>query len=157
VSYTDTKITGPLLHSTPASTQGLILIVGDDLSWGDALDTVCDFFDLAVEHVPSEVDVGVLLREFRPMAVIAEVDGRGQDGYHVMKVVANHDPSLPFMLLADDNPALHGAADAVKELTGLTNCRISTGLPPLAGLVDFLFQAGRRAGIGRMMPINHQV
>ena len=92
------------------SPQGLVMIVGDDLSWGPGLDAICDFFGLVVEHVPSELDVAFLLREFRPMAVIAEADGRGQDGFHVMGAVAEYDRTLPMMLLTGHDAALMGAA-----------------------------------------------
>lgn len=134
--------------------QGLVMIVGDDLSWGQGLDTICDFFGLAVEHVPSELDVAYLLREFRPMAVIAEVDGYGQDGFHVMGEVAAYDPDLPMMILTGRDPALMGAADAMREITGLTHLRVKEELPAIGEVIDFLFRAGRAAGVGRMMPIS---
>lgn len=133
--------------------QGLVMIVGDDLSWGQNLDLICDFFGLAVEHVSSDLDISILLREFRPMAVIAEVDGHGQDGFNVMMEVAKHDADLPMMLLTGPDAALAGAADAVQELTGMSTVTVVPELPHLAGIVDFLFRAGRAAGIGRMMPV----
>lgn len=137
--------------------QGMVMIVGDDLSWGQNLDLICDFFGIAVEHVPSELDVGHLLREFRPMAVIAEADGRGQDGFNVMLEVARHDPELPMMLLTGPDPALAGAADAMREVTGLTRLIAVPELPALGEVIDFLFRAGRSAGVGRMMPISQPV
>jgi ActR/RegA family two-component response regulator len=147
----------PTLFSTaatePVSAQGLVMIVGDDLSWGPRLDAICDFFSLAVEHVPSELDVAYLLREFRPMAIIAEVDGQGQDGFHVMQAVSAYDPDLPMMLLTGHDQALMGAADAIREIAGLTRLLIVAELPNMADTIDFLFRAGRVAGIGRMMPL----
>ncbi len=137
--------------------QGMVMIVGDDLSWGQNLDLICDFFGIAVEHVPSELDVGYLLREFRPMAVIAEADARGQDGFNVMLEVARHDPDLPMMLLTGQDPALLGAAEAMREVTGLTRLIAVPELPVLGDVIDFLFRAGRAAGIGRMMPVGQQV
>lgn len=136
------------------SALGLVMIVGDDLSWAPGLDSICDFFGLVVEHVPSELDVAFLLKEFRPMAVIAEVDGRGQDGFHVMSAVAEYDPTLPMMLLTGQDPALMGAADAIREITGLTRMLIADELPCIGEVVDFLFRAGRNAGMDRMMPIS---
>jgi DNA-binding NtrC family response regulator len=129
------------------------MIVGDDLSWSPALDVICDFFDLAVEHVHSDLDVAYLLAEYRPMAVIAEVDGNGQDGFHVMKTVSAYDPELPMMLLTGGDPVLAGAAEAVREITGLVNMTAERALPSIGELVDFLFRAGRAAGITRMMPV----
>lgn len=88
------------------------------------------------------------------MAVIAEVDGRGQDGFHVMSAVAEYDPTLPMMLLTGQDPALMGAADAIREITGLTRMLIADELPCIGEVVDFLFRAGRNAGMDRMMPIS---
>lgn len=139
--------------SRPAP-QGLVLIVSDNPSWGQGLDVICDFFGLALEQAPSELDVGFLLREFRPMAVIAEADGQGQDGFHVMRAVAEHDASLPMLLLTGGEPGLAGAAEAMQEITGLSNLRVAAALPSIAETIDFLFRAGRRAGIGRMMPVS---
>ena len=42
----------------------------------------------------------------------------------------------------------------MREITGLTSLRIEEGLPLMAEMVDFLFRAGRAAGIDRMMPIS---
>ena len=155
---TVTTTSRPTIFSSEApervAPQGLVMIIGDDLSWGQGLDTICDFFGLAVEHVPTELDVAFLLREFRPMAVIAEVDGRGQDGFHVMGEVAAYDRGLPMILLTGLDATLMGAADAMREITGLTSLRIEEGLPLMAEMVDFLFRAGRAAGIDRMMPIS---
>ena len=86
------------------------------------------------------------------MAVVCELDGAGQDGCHVMKTVASHDPSLPVLILTGEDPALVGAADAVEEIWRLTEVSKAERLPGIAGLVDFLFQAGRKAGCLRLMP-----
>jgi hypothetical protein len=57
------------------------------------------------------------------------------------------------MLLTGQDAALMGAADAMVEITGLTHMRIVADLPGMGELIDFLFRAGRSAGIGRMMPV----
>lgn len=154
VAVTDRPMTQDAEGVAATAPQGLVMIVGDDLSWGPGLDTICDFFGLVVEHVPSELDVAFLLREFRPMAVIAEADGRGQDGFHVMGAVADYDRTLPMMLLTGHDAALMGAADAMVEITGLTHMRVVADLPGMGEVIDFLFRAGRSAGIGRMMPVS---
>ncbi len=154
---TEKPLVFPADTAAAPAPQGMVMIVGDDLAWGQNLDLICDFFGIAVEHVPSHLDVGFLLREFRPMAVIAEVDGIGQDGFHVMQEVAAHDADLPVMLLTGHDPALLGAADAMTEITGLTRMNAVPELPPLGELIDFLFRAGRAAGVGRMMPVSHRL
>ncbi len=150
-----TEIT--LHNDTSAVAYGRLMIVGDNLTWARNLDVICDFFGIAVEHVTSDLDVGYLLREYRPMAVIAEVDGRGQDGYNVMMEVAQHDADLPMMLLTGPDASLAGAADAVQEMSGLTRLTVVPELPGMAAIVDFLFRAGRAAGVGRMMPLGNSL
>ena len=87
------------------------------------------------------------------MAVIAELEGRGQDGCHVMMQVADHDPGLPILMLTGNEPGLVGAVDAVEELWNLTGVTKSRVLPEIGHLVEFLFRAGRRGDCMHMMPV----
>jgi len=131
----------------------MVMIVGDDHPIGQSLETICDFLGFGVEHVPTNLDVASLLREHRPMAVIAEVDGAGQDGYHVMIAIADYDRGLPMMLLTGPDPALMGAADAVQEAFQLSSVTLSAATPYVGEVVDFLFRAGRRADCVGVMPV----
>lgn len=142
----------PILRAR-SEPQAVVMIVSDDLPWSQGIETVCDFFGLAVEMVPSDFDLWSLLEEFRPMAVITDVDGLGQDGFHVMRTVAEYDQNIPVMLLCGDDAALAGAAEAVQEICGLATLVALPELPGVGRLVDFLFTAGRKAGLGRMMPV----
>ncbi len=139
---------------SPVEPQPLVMVVGDEPAWARSIEAICDFLDIGVEHVSSGLDVTYLMREFRPMAVITQVDLAGQDGFHVMQAVAAHDRRLPVMIVTGQDPAMMGAVDAMQEVTGLTTVRLETALPPMGEMVDFLFRAGRQAGIGRMMPIS---
>jgi hypothetical protein len=139
--------------SQPTGSQPLVMVVTDDPARVRPLEVVCDFLDIGIEYVSSELDVGYLMREFRPMAVVTEADLRGQDGFHVMQQVAVYHPQLPVMMVTGADPALMGAADAVREWCGLTNVRIEPALPRVGEMVDFLFRAGRQAGVSRMMPL----
>ena len=141
--------------SPAASSQPTVMIVGDDPEWAQAVETICDFFDIGVELVSSELDVGYLAREFRPMAIITAVDLKGQDGFHVMREIAGYAPDLPMMVLTGYDPAIMGAAEAMQEVTGLTSVRIEASLPSMGELVDFLFRAGRQSGVGRMMAVSY--
>jgi hypothetical protein len=87
------------------------------------------------------------------MAVISSVDGLEQDGFHTMKIVARYNRELPIMLLTDGDPVLMGAADAVQDLWGLTSVTRTSGFPVAGQLMAFLFDAGRRAGSLRLVPI----
>jgi len=142
----------PILRAR-AEPQAVVIIVSDDPSAGDTIDMICDFFGLAVELVPTDFDLWPFLQEFRPMAVIAHADGSGQDGFHVMRTVAEYDCAIPVMLLCGGDPVLAGAAEAVQEVCGLNTLLAVPELPAIGSLVDFLFRAGRKAGLGRMMPV----
>ncbi len=132
--------------------QPLLLIVDDGAGIAATLQPICDFLDIAVEQLPSEHDLAGALRNYRPMAVIAHLDCKGQDGCHVMMTVAQHDPSLPILLLTGDNPALVGAADAVEELWSLEAVVKFPRLPNVGAIVDFIFRAGRKGRCIRLVP-----
>jgi hypothetical protein len=131
----------------------LLLVVEDGYTIAAVLEPICDFLDIAVERFPSEHDLDSALRDYRPMGIVAHLDCRGQDGYHVMMTVARHDRSLPILLLTGDDPALAGAADAVEELWKLEAVVKSPRLPSIGALVDFIFCAGRKGRCARLVPV----
>jgi DNA-binding NtrC family response regulator len=130
----------------------LVIVVEDSGELSRSIFPICDYLSVAVKHVGSDDDLTPILAEQRPMAVLADMDAHGQDGCHVMKTVARHDPSLPILLITGDNPALAGAADAVEEIWGLSNVRKNPSLPELGELVDFLFQAGHKGQCLGLLP-----
>lgn len=130
----------------------LVIVVADNGDLSESILPICDYLSVAVKHVDSDDDLTPILTERRPMAVLADMDSRGQDGCHVMKTVARYDPSLPILLITGGDPALAGAADAVEELWGLSNVRKRPGLPELGELVDFLFQAGHKGQCLGLLP-----
>jgi hypothetical protein len=134
------------------SRLAVVAVVEDGVWISRELAEICEFLDISVERVPSHGDLDAVLVGRTPMAVVCELDGAGQDGCHVMKTVASHDPSLPIMLLTGDDPALAGAADAVEEIWQLTEVTKLRSFPSMAGLVDFLFLAGRKGRCMRLMP-----
>ena len=73
---------------------------------------------MGVAHTMSGDDLARMLPGLRPMAMIADVDGAEQDGFHVMKVAAGYDRSLPILLLDGNDQALLGAMDAVRGGVG---------------------------------------
>jgi len=112
---------------------------------------VCEFFDIAVHPVSTYADLGTVLPVLRPMAVVCEADGEGQDGCNVMKAVAGYDRALPVMIVTGPNPMLAGAIDAVGEVWQLSEVTALPSIPSAAGLVDFLFRAGRQARCGQFL------
>jgi hypothetical protein len=137
----------------PANRQAIVVIASDSSATIRQLTRVCDFFDLGIEVVPSDGDLLGVLRHHRPMAVIADVDGVAQDGFHAMRVVASHDHDLPVMVLTHGDPVLMGAADAMQELWNLAMVTRTTDRPLASQLAEFLFAAGRSAGCMRLVRI----
>jgi DNA-binding NtrC family response regulator len=136
-----------------ATQQGIVAVVSDDPATVQKLQPVCEFLDLKMEVVSTATDLTRVMQELGPMAIISDVDGTDQDGFHAMKLVARHNRELPVMLLTDGDAALMGAADAVQDLWGLTSVTRTSGFPVAGQLVAFLFGAGRRAGCMRLVPI----
>jgi hypothetical protein len=133
--------------------QGIVAIVTDDPGTIDKLASVLDFLDLRMEIVSAGTDLKQVLRELRPIAVISDMDGEEQDGFHTMKMVADYRRDLPVMLLTGGDAVLMGAADAVQDLWGLTSVTRTSEFAIAGQLVAFLFTAGRRAGCMRLLPV----
>ncbi len=133
------------------SRAALVVLVEDDFALSGAFRTICECLDVAVERLPTHGDLASVLRQRRPMAVVAEMDAAGQDGCHVLMTVAGHDRDLPVMLISGEDPALLGAIDAVEEIWQLTSVVRSPQLPGVGVVVDFLFRAGRKGGCMRLM------
>lgn len=133
--------------------EALVLVIEDQSDVSDALHNVCDCLNVRVERMSSRDDLTAVLRHRRPMAVVAEMDGVGQDGCHVLMTVADYDRDLPVLLLTGDDAALLGAIDAVEELWQLASVAKWPRLLGVGAVVDFLFRAGRRGGCMRLVPV----
>jgi CheY-like chemotaxis protein len=138
---------------TVTAKQGVVAIVSDNPETIDQLAPVCEFLDLRVEVVSTGVDLEQVLQEHRPMAVVTDVECDEQDGFHTMKMVARYSRDLPILMLTGGDSVLMGAADAVQTLWGLTSVSSTSGFPMAGQLVQFLFNAGRRAGCMRLIPV----
>jgi CheY-like chemotaxis protein len=136
-----------------AAKQGVVAIVSDDPATIERLAPVCEFLDLKIEIVSAGIELEHVLRERRPMAVVTDVEGESQDGFHTMKQVARHNRDLPVLLLTAGDAVLMGAVDAVQALCGLTSVTTTSEFPIAGQLVAFLFNAGRRAGCMRLIPV----
>jgi two-component system nitrogen regulation response regulator GlnG len=132
--------------------QAMVLVVSDSPEVASVLDNICDFLGFGIELLSTEMDLAPFLERHQPMAVVAELNGAGQDGCHVMMRVADHDPGLPLLILSGHEPGMAGAIDAVEQIWSLTGIKQAPDLPDIGQLVEFLFQAGRRGNCVRMMP-----
>jgi len=135
-----------------ARREPLVLAVEDQVRFSPGLQTICEFLGIRLERVDSHRDLTPLLKVCRPMAVFCELDSPGQDGCHVMKIVAEHDRTLPLLVVSGEDPSLLGAAQAVEELLHLTGVLASERLPGIGELVEFLFAAGRKGRCLSLLP-----
>lgn len=136
----------------PVRREPLVLAVEDQIRFSPGLQTICEFLGIELEQVTSHRDLAPLLKAQRPMAVFCELDSPGQDGCHVMKIVAEHDRTLPVLVLTGDDPSLLGAAQAMEEILRLTGVVACRRLPAIGELVEFLFSAGRKGRCLSLMP-----
>ena len=130
-------------HGQQQGTTQPVLVVEDRprVSW--TVGYVCEFLDVPVKRVSSSENLSMLLDFLHPLAVICELEGGIQDGYHIMKLVAAHKPELPLLLVTGGDHALIGAADAIEEIWGLTSVFKVRNSPGPGEVVDFLFRFGR--------------
>jgi hypothetical protein len=135
------------------SREALVVVVEDGTGLSDPFRTICECLGIAVERLPSRDELGPMLRNRRPMAVVAEMDASGQDGCNVLMAVAAHDRSLPVLLIMGPDPALLGAVDAVEELWELSSVEKWQELTGVGAMVDFLFRAGRKGSCIRLMSV----
>jgi hypothetical protein len=133
--------------------EALVVVVEDGISLSEPLRMICECLGITVERMPSRDDLGPVLRNSRPMAVVAEMDASGQDGCHVLMTIAAYDRSLPVLLITGPDPALLGAVDAVEELWELSSVEKWQELSSVGAMVDFLFRAGRKGGCIRLMSV----
>ena len=133
--------------------ERLVVVIEDGAHLSDAFRSICECLDLPVQRMPSREDLGPVLRDRRPMAVVAEIDAPGQDGFHVLMTIAAHDRDLPVLLIMGQEPALLGAVDAVEELWELTSVVKWPRLLGVGAVVDFLFCAGRKGGCMRLLSV----
>jgi hypothetical protein len=136
-----------------ASREPLVVVVEDGIGLSQSFRIICECLGIVVERMPSKDDLGVVLRNRRPMAVITEMDALGQDGCHVLMTIAAHDRSLPALLITGPDPTLLGAVDAVEELWELSSVEKWQELPGVGAMVDFLFRAGRKGSCIRLMSV----
>jgi hypothetical protein len=143
----------PFPGTMTAVKQGVVAIVSDDPHTIARIAPVCEFLDLKIEVVSAGTDLDCVLNAQRPMAVVTDVEGESQDGFHIMKQVARYSRDLPVLLLTGGDTVLMGAVDAVQAVWGLTSVTTTSEFPMAGQLVAFLFAAGRRAGCMRLIPV----
>lgn len=132
-----------LAHEPVGPQNPVVLIIRDSQRNSVVLDEVSWCLNIRTDHISTCDDLPWMLHALRPIAVVTDLDGDAQDGYHVMMTVAGYDPTLPMLLIGENDPALLGAVDAIQEIWRLSNITIMPGALDIGGLVDFLCRAYR--------------
>jgi hypothetical protein len=159
MTYMDKALSSHIVpHDTEAAIaqegrEALVVVVEDGVSLSEPFRLICECLGFGIERMASRGDLGSLLRNRRPMAVVAEMDAAGQDGCHVLMTVAAYDRSLPVLLITGPDPALLGAVDAVEELWELSSVEKYQEQLGIGAMVDFLFRAGRKGRCIRLMSV----
>lgn len=131
----------------------LVIVVEDHIGLSSQVGSICNYLGLNVEAVASFTDLGAMLDERRPLAVIASFELQHQDGAHVMKAVAVHDRDLPLLMLTGGNPIYLGAAEAMREVLRLTAVNLPEDETSFGQMVEFLARAGQRNRRRRLGPV----
>ena len=130
-----------------------LLVVESLPGLAPAVDEVCSFLGVRSEGVSDTLAIGQALRDLLPMGVIAMADEIDCAVYDLMMAVAGFDQDLPVLLVTDDRASVRGAvrgAQLLWQLGGLIHVarHLDTN-----DLIDFLFRAARRSGVGRLLPV----
>ncbi|HEX3399894.1 MAG TPA: hypothetical protein VHT74_06180 [Acetobacteraceae bacterium] len=152
-TFSRTTLANGIAAAGGEAREPLVLVIEDGVRLYDAFHDVCDCLNVPVERMSSRGDLSAVLRDRRPMAVVAEMDAVGQDGCHVLMTVAAHNRDLPVLLLIGADPALLGAADAVEEIWGLSSVAKWPQLLGVGAVVDFLFRAGRQGNCMHLVSV----
>jgi len=131
----------------------VVVVVEEMPSLAITIAEICDFLRIRIEHVTSAHELADALRETAPIAVLSEAAQVDCAVYDLMMAVADYDPGLPVLMVITDQPTARGAVDAAQKLWQLTEIVRIGQRPGIRGLIDFLFNAGRRAGTGRLIPM----
>jgi DNA-binding NtrC family response regulator len=146
---------GPLseaIYPQPSKRELMVLVVENAPVLSRTIGFLCDYLGIRVETVSGHASQEMLLRERRPMAVMSSMDNAAQDGCHILKIVAEHDRSLPVLLVTGNKREVLGAVEAAEQVWELDRVLKTSSTPGIGDVVEFLSRAGRRSG-GSLMPV----
>lgn len=136
----------------------LLVVIEDTPALSPMLRPICEYLGLILRPALSSAELIDLLEDYRPLAIISPFETEFMDGGHILKTIATQDPTLPVMLLTQQNPAFLGAVEAMVDVLGLPHVRIPAQDPTMGDLVDFLAHAARHTRIRRpRTPLNGDV
>jgi hypothetical protein len=111
------------------------------------------YLGIRLARVGAGQEFAAALRAERPMAMLWELAAEPFAACRVLAAIAEHDRSLPVLMVADEDARNLAAVEAIGELWQLSEVRKLVGEPDLQEMVEFLFRASRKGGTLRMLSV----
>lgn len=140
---------------TPDEVLGnpVLIVVESGFTLSASIMEVCDFLQISVQSTPDPREIPALMGQDHPLAILHEASDVDCTLYDMLMVVASHDTHLPVMVVLPDSPQNRSALEAARRLWQINDLTHTPNRPGIRTLIDFLFNAGRRIGRGRFMPV----
>jgi hypothetical protein len=132
--------------ASPALINPVVIVVETQPSLSNFISEVCDFLRIRVERIDHAAGIGQWLRDLQPIAMLSEMQDANYLLYDLLMSVADYDPTLPLLVVMQNDPATHGALEAARELWQLSDVSLLGERPGIRALIDFLFRAGGKIG-----------
>ncbi len=133
-------------------TQRVIVLAGREGA-STTLTEMCDALEIETITVSCHHDLPLRLHHMRPIAVISELDPQSLACCAALRSIAAYDQDTPVLLVSGNYPIVLGTIDAAQELWKLSGLYLLASAPGPSDLIQFLFRAGRQAGMGRLVPV----
>ena len=112
-----------------------------------------DYLGIRLARVRAGQALAAAVRAEQPMAILWSLDADGFDACQVLATIAEHDRTLPILVVAGKDARTVGIVEALEELWGFSEVHKFSGNPELQEVVEFLFRAGRKNGTCRMLSV----
>ena len=100
--------------------DNIVLVIDDMEDVGETVRRICRSLGVACEYMPSGESLPKILRYAKINAVIADIMMPDEDGYHVMKEIADYDRHLPILMMTGGEAYLLHTVEAMAEIYHLT-------------------------------------
>src|SRR5262245_39237094 len=104
----DTKVLGNPMREGSVVSAGKILVVDDDPPTREVLRVIFERYSYEVDEADDDLQALARIQSFEPDLVTTDVAHPGGSGFHLLRLVKNHRPSLPVVFVT--------ASDACREL-----------------------------------------
>ena len=153
VEFTKLLAASPMVVPLDRERRPVLLVIESDRRLAPAIDELCGYLGFRTEGVDDALAIGEALCSWRPIGVLAAADEIDCPVYDLFMAVAGFDTDLPILLVTDDGPMIRGAVHGAQRLWQLGGLiHLTRGLDT-NDVIEFLFRAARRSGMGRLMPV----